>query len=168
MLNRLTYDYTSDYYRLGGLLYFFIFKTFPNYVKREKNLTEIVIKQNEVKNISSSCIDFINKLIITNYKKRIGFNDVNELKNHHWFKNFNWAEFVNKKMKSPFTKQVQKDLGLCKKPYNFTGIKTIFFNRNILHNVTLKNIFLNFDKTNGAIVSSILKSFKHKTRELNS
>ena len=46
MVNLKTYDYNSDYYRLGSMIYFIIFKNYPNYIMRDKNITNIVIRHN--------------------------------------------------------------------------------------------------------------------------
>ena len=125
MINHSRYDYNSDYYRLGGMIYYIIFKKFANYIKTKSNLTNIVINPVEIKNYSFSCIDFMNKLLINNYKKRIGFNNIDELKNHDFFKNFNWKDFINKKMISPFDQIPIKNIGLCKIKYNLSK-KNIF------------------------------------------
>ena len=61
--NKLLYDYNSDYYRLGVIIYYLIFKKNINIIKNERNLTDIIIDSNNIKNYSSSCIDFLNKLI---------------------------------------------------------------------------------------------------------
>ena len=145
MINLSTYDYNSDYYRLGGMIYYIIFKKFPNYIKFETNLKDIIINPHEIKNYSFSCIDFINKLLINNYTKRIGFNNIDELKRHNFFKNFNWKDFINKKMKSPFRFIPIKNIGMCEKKYNFS--KKIIMNI-ILNNHTLRNIFFNYDYVN--------------------
>ena len=81
------YDYNSDYYRLGSVIFYLIFKTYPYKVKLENNFTEVAINYT-VKNYSENCIDFLNKLIISEPRKRIGFKVINELKNHSWFKGF--------------------------------------------------------------------------------
>ena len=39
MLNRSEYDYNSDYYRLGSILYYLIFKEYPNIIKSNNNIT---------------------------------------------------------------------------------------------------------------------------------
>ena len=106
MINHSIYDYNSDYYRLGSMIYYIIFKNYPNHIRIEKNITNIVIN-NENKNYSASCIDFINKLIVTDYKKRIGFKNINELINHDFFSNLNWSQLINKKMKSPFINGIE-------------------------------------------------------------
>lgn len=102
MLNFSNYDYNSDYYRLGSIIYFLIFKTYPLITKREKNITDIVIDHNLIKNYSENCIDFMNKLIKTDIKKRIGYFDINELKNHPWFSTFNWEKLKRRQINSPF------------------------------------------------------------------
>ena len=146
MINHFRYDYNSDYYRLGGMIYYIIFKNYPNNIINERNLTDIIINPYEIKNYSFSCIDFINKLIVTNYTKRIGFNNIEELKKHDFFKNFNWKDFMNKKMKSPFPNIPIKNIGLCEKKYDFS--KKIFINKTIFNNNTLRNIFINYDYVN--------------------
>ena len=157
MINNSIYDYNSDYYRLGSMIYYIIFRQYPNYIRKEKNITNIVIN-NENINYSESCIDFINKLIITDYKKRIGFDNINELINHKFFRNFSWNQLINKQMKSPFNNGIIRDLGLCRVLYNFT--KRIFINRNLLKNNTFKNIFINYDKINLEIRDIIFISYK--------
>ena len=156
MINHLIYDYNSDYYRLGGMLYFIIFGTFPNILRKNKNLTEIQINLNENNNYSFSCIDFINKLIIADYKKRIGFHDIDELKNHEFFNNFNWNSFINKRIKSPFSHMTPKNPKKCENIYNFT--KREFLSNNILKNETLRNIFINYDRINDEIAKIIFNS----------
>ena len=76
------YDYNSDYYRLGSVIFYLIFKTYPYKVKLENNFTEVAINYT-VKNYSENCIDFLNKLIISEPRKRIGFKVINELKIIH-------------------------------------------------------------------------------------
>jgi serine/threonine protein kinase len=95
------YDYNSDYYRLGSVIFYLIFKIYPYKVKLENNVTEVTINYT-VKNYSQNCIDFLNKLLISEPKKRIGFKDINELKNHSWFNGYNWNDLEKKKLKSPF------------------------------------------------------------------
>ena len=101
ILNHLIYDYNSDYYRIGTILYYLIFKQYANDVKNHNNISQITINYKNVKNYSSSCIDFLNKLMIANYKKRIGYKSINELKNHYWFNGFDWKNFEKKKNEIP-------------------------------------------------------------------
>ena len=101
MLNNFEYDYNSDYYRLGSIIYYLIFKKYPFTVKKNSKITDIFIDHKNT-DYSFSCIDFLNKLLISDYKKRIGFNNIKELLHHDWFKGLNWEELQEKKIKSPF------------------------------------------------------------------
>ena len=113
MLNHDSYDYNSDYYRIGIIIYYLIFKKYVNFVKKENKTNEIFLENKNLSNYTFSCLDFLNKLLITDYQKRIGFRSINELKNHSWFKGFNWSNFEIKKIKSPFkffTKKKKKKI----------------------------------------------------------
>ena len=163
MANRKTYDYNSDYYRLGSMLYYIMFKSYPNYIMRDTNITQVVINHNETKEYSMECIDFVNSLIVTEYKNRIGFKTFNELESHPFFKNLNWSDFIHKKMKSPFidANETKRDLGLCMTPYNLT--KKIFFNNKLIKNDTLRNIFINYNSVNEEITEKIFNKFNLNT-----
>jgi serine/threonine protein kinase len=102
MLNFKTFDYNSDYYRLGSVIYYLIFKTYPYLLKKRNNIKNIKINYKNIKNYSKSCIDFLNKLIISDPRKRIGFKDINELKSHSWFIGYDWNNLEKKKLDSPF------------------------------------------------------------------
>ena len=163
MVNLKTYDYNSDYYRLGSMIYFIIFKNYPNYIRRDKNITNIFVRHNETKEYSAECIDFLNRLIVTEKQNRIGFNNINELVNHPFFKNFNWNDLIHKKMKSPFidANETKRNLGLCAKPFNFT--KRIFFTPELLKIDRVRNIFINFDNVNNEITNNIYNKFNLNT-----
>jgi serine/threonine protein kinase len=97
MLKFQKFDYNSDYYRLGSIIFYLIFKKYPNDVKVQKKITNIKVNYKKVKNYSKKCIDFLNKLIISDPKKRIGFKDINELKNHSWLIEYDWDNIKKKK-----------------------------------------------------------------------
>ena len=152
------YDYNSDYYRIGVIIYYLIFKKYVNNVKKEKKIKTIQINPNTVKNFSSSCIDFLNKLIIHDYKKRIGFKSINELKEHKWFKGFNWKQLENKTMKSPF-KFISNKNRKCKKDYKKS---------NDTKKINYNNIFLSkYDYFNRDIVNKILQSRNSTIKKSN-
>lgn len=156
------YDYNCDYYRLGGsILYYLIFKKYFNEVKKEKNITEIIINYNTT-HYSEYCIDFLNKLVITNYSKRIGYSSICELKNHSWFKGFNWDNLSNRKIKSPliFRKNTFNQ-SICSK-FDF-GINDIIYYKKkieVKNFKNYKNLLINYDYTNKRFVLNILKKLK--------
>ena len=90
ILNGSEFDYNSDYYRIGTILYYLIFKNYVNDIKKKNNIKELKIDYKNITNYTSYCFDFINKLIVSDYKKRIGFKNIKELKEHEWF---NYKDF---------------------------------------------------------------------------
>ena len=155
VLNHSIYDYNSEYYRIGTILYYLIFKQYANDVKNHNNISQIAINYKNVKNYSSSCIDFLNKLMISNYKKRIGYKSINELKNHYWFDGFDWKNFEKKKMKSP--------LKFMKKKFKFKYCKKFVQKKihiNFEKNKIYSKLLYNFDYVNKKIIISIFKAYK--------
>ena len=152
--NFLIYDYNSDYYRLGGsILFYIIFKKYLNIIKIENNVNEIIIDKN-ISNFTPSCIDFINKLIINDYKKRIGFKNIYELKNHSWFKNFDWQKLLNKTMKSP--------LNFTKYNFNQSSCTKFLFSekdkmlyKNKTNKKLFQNLIDNYDYVNYQLINHI-------------
>ena len=110
ILNRSIFDYNSDYYRLGSIIYYLIFKKYPYVIKQKYNISDIFINPKLIKNYSYFCVDFLNKLLISDYKKRIGYKNINELKNHLWFRGFDWIKLERKQMLSPFFYYFKKDV----------------------------------------------------------
>ena len=155
------YDYNSDYYRLGSVIFYLIFKTYPYIVKLEKNITDIIINENEIKNYSPNCINFLNKLIISDPKKRIGFNDINELKNHSWFKGFDWNKLEKKQIVSPFNLiENEFDQSLCIKVDIISDEYLMRYKSNskkILYKLLIKK----FDYVNTIILNNILNIYKN-------
>ena len=147
ILNHLNYDYNSDYYRLGSILYYLIFKKYANQVKKEYNINEIFINKT-LNNYSTSCIDFINKLLISDNSERIGFKNIKELKQHSWFEGFDWKNFENKRIISPF-KFFSKKKVFCRK---FNNDKNILLN---------SSTFEYYEYVNKKIIISILNDLKN-------
>ena len=155
------YDYNSDYYRLGSVIFYLIFKTYPYIVKLEKNVTDIMINYKEIQNYSLNCIDFLNKLIISDPKKRIGFNDINELKNHSWFKGFDWNKLEKKQIDSPFNLiENEFDQSLCIKVDIISDEYLMRYKSN--SKKTLYKVLINqFDYVNTIILNDILNIYRN-------
>ena len=147
ILNHSIYDYNSDYYRIGVIIFYLIFKKNINNLKKKYNINEIKIDYNKINNYSSSCIDFLNKLIITDYKKRIGFKSIYELKSHSWFEGFNWKKFEKKKIKSP--------LKFIKNKFKYY-LNDKLNNSNIYKKIKYQYIIKNYDFINEKIIFKIL------------
>jgi serine/threonine protein kinase len=142
-----SYDYNSDYYRIGVIIYYLIFKKYINKIKDEISIDKVYIDHEVIKNYSLNCLDFLNKLIVSDYKKRIGFKSINELKEHVWFKGFNWSELEKKKMKSPLN-YIKNTKTYC------NGFKI----KRKRKNKRLKK----YDFVNKIIINKIFKAFKEE------
>ena len=154
------YDYNSDYYRLGSIIYYLIFKTYPYIVKLQNNITNISVSNNDTKNYSEHCLDFLNKLIISEPKKRIGFKDINELKNHSWFAGYDWNNLEKKKLDSPF-KLIKNEIDqvLCIKIPTFD--KYLIRYKSNSKTVMYKLLIKQFEYTNSNILNQILRANKN-------
>ena len=149
------YDYNSDYYRLGSIIFYLIFKTYPYIKKLEKNSTEVTINY-RVKNYSQNCIDFLNQLIISDPIKRIGFKDINELKNHSWFEGFDWNKFIKKRMVSPFNlTENDFDQSLCIKVDIISDEYLMRYKSNIKKSL-YKQLIKQFDYVNTIFINELL------------
>ena len=149
------YDYNSDYYRLGSVIFYLIFKTYPYILKLENNLKEITIN-NTITNYSKNCIDFLNKLIISEPKKRIGFKDIKELKNHSWFEGFDWNKFEKKQIDSPFNlTENDFDQSLCIKVDIISDEYLMRYKSNFKKTL-YRQLIQKFDYVNIIIIKKIL------------
>ena len=73
----------------------------------DKNELKNMILNDEIKfgekNISDDLKDFVEKLLKKNWEERLGKDgDINEIKNHGFFKGFNFDELLKQKLESPF------------------------------------------------------------------
>ena len=160
ILNNSEYDYNSDYYRLGSVIHYLIFKKYPFMIKKENNITDIFIDSKYIKNYTNSCIDFLNKLLISDYKKRIGFKNIKELTSHHWFEGFNWTKLEKRMINSPFEFLINEfNESLCTKfiiPIKYITKYNIKTKR-----IIYKKLIKNFDFTNILIIKKILEYNKY-------
>ena len=151
MLSKKIYYYNSDYYRLGSLIYYLMFKKYPNIIKKENKIKHIKIDYKKIRNYSSTSIDFLNKLILTNPKQRIGYEDINEMKNHFWFNDIDWNNLEKKQIKSPF--HFEKNSNNSSKCSEFKlSKKLIQTYRKTSKTTIFKELINNFDYTNKSIL----------------
>ena len=105
----LQHTISVDYFALGVIAFEFMFGKRPYLGNSRKEIKEkIMAKQVRIKfdecpkNWSIYAVDFINKLLMRKPKKRLCYNGTKEVKNHPWFKKFNWKELYMGKLNSPF------------------------------------------------------------------
>ena len=106
----LNHSFSVDFFALGVIMYEFM-NGYRPYMGRNRNeIKEAILsrqarihrKQLFENGYTFESGDLINKLLHRKPDKRLGLNGIKEIKEHSWFKNINWEELHNKKMKSPF------------------------------------------------------------------
>ena len=98
-----------DYYAMGVMIYEFMMGKRPYLGKTRKEIRDAILaKQVQLKKDdipqgwSLEAADLVNKLIQRKPTNRLGFNGPNEIKNHVWFRGFDWQELYNKQIPAPF------------------------------------------------------------------
>ena len=151
-LNGGFYSKIVDYYGMGVIGYELMFGYRPykgkdrNEIKENMNKYQIKI-ENAPLLWSIDSVKFINGLLIKKQEKRLGYKSINEIKNHSWFKKFDWSGLYNKILNAPFIPpQGEKNFN---PKYNNYDEKVNITNKEINeNNINYKNnnkIFIEFD-----------------------
>jgi len=104
------HSFPVDFFAIGIMGYEFMFGQRPYVGKSRKEIKHLILKKQakidedeKPDDWSLESIDFINKCMKRKESRRLGYNNgVSELKNHSWFKDFDWDNLYNKKMSAPF------------------------------------------------------------------
>ena len=142
----------QDFYSLGIILYEFMKGVRPYLTVNRleiafilKNYNQFQLKRHEIPEEWEGGIegaDFINRLIIKDPVKRLGFKGISELKNHCWFRGFNWDELYNLKMKSPIDVEIKKNDKVDN--FDFIDAETIKLFKKIINSKEYKVAFKDF------------------------
>lgn len=99
-----------DYFALGVCVHEMMLKKRPwpgddreTYMQNIKAGQYSLKKADTLETWGHEASDFVNKLIKRKTKERLGLNGSIEIKNHIWFREFEWRQLIHKKMKPPFT-----------------------------------------------------------------
>ena len=98
-----------DYFALGVMGYEFMMGIRPYLGTNRKEIKEKVMAKQAIihrkdikKGWGIEAADFINRMLQRKPGKRLGAHGITEVKNHIWFKNYNWNDLYNKKLIAPF------------------------------------------------------------------
>ena len=110
VLLAINHSFPVDFFAIGIMGYEFIYGERPYLGKTRKEIKQQVLrKQAKIDpddipdGWGPESIDFINSCLKRKDSKRLGFTGgVNDLKNHIWFKDFDWDALYNKTLRAPF------------------------------------------------------------------
>ena len=104
------HDFAVDYFALGVIVYELMMGERPYQGKNRKEIKEqmfsieIKLDNDDLPDdwVDENIIDFINKLLVRKKKKRLGYKDGLEVKNHPYFNDILWSQLENMTFESPF------------------------------------------------------------------
>ena len=177
ILQRKGYNNAVDWWSLGCLMYEMLFgKPLFNFQNANIDIKEYKKPIKLLNCFSEEAKDLISKLIEIDPKKRIGSgpNGFEDLKKHEYFKNINWDDLENKKVKAPIELNVSDPTDLKYFDKIFTEESNITKEVDELNNTakTIDNYvnFSYFDPSNnsfkdkGQIINDIEKKKKKKKK----
>ena len=159
------HSFPADFFAIGVMGYEFMYGERPYIGKSRKEIRNLVFKKQVKINFEEipegwtyESVDFINKCLKRKLNKRLGYNNgVQELKNHSWFKYFNWDKLYNKKMQAPFIpkKGVNFDKKYCEAIEKENDATRERYQKYRCCN-KFKNIFVNYTFINYELIPGIL------------
>jgi hypothetical protein len=122
---------SADWWNLGIIIFEMIYNVPPFYSDDDYRIKEMITKKElkfpENPKISESLKDLIKKLLKKNYKERLGYqNGFEEIRKHEFFKDFNFKDLLEKKIKAPYRPTIGNILDDNKKfekVYTFEDLK---------------------------------------------
>ena len=102
------HSYVVDFFAIGIMGYEFMFGQRPYLGRNRKEIKHLVLKkqakiEEKPDDWSDESVDFINKCLKRKDTKRLGYiGGAKELKEHEWFKNFEWDNLLKKTLCPPF------------------------------------------------------------------
>ena len=131
------YDRMCDFWSFGIIMFEMICGYKPFDINEKK---KVIIDYNNliisfIDDIKDSSKNLIKKLLVVNPKERIGFNSIDDIKNHDFFKNVDFNKVLSKEEIPPFIPQIDNDLDLKYFDTKFTDMELQSFeNGDFLNN----------------------------------
>jgi len=107
------YDKTCDWFSFGVVIFELFCGYHPFRAKNKKIDPTIYLRKTYIPDkVGKNAKDLIEKLFVTDPKKRLGFNSADEVKNHPFFKDIDFNKVLNKEYKPPFVPKLDSDTDL--------------------------------------------------------
>ena len=110
------HSYPCDFFALGVIGYEFMNGYRPYLGRSRKEIKELIIsKQAKIKKEELPkgwgilAAEFINALLQRKPNKRLGYKNIEEIKQHPWMKDLNWELLAKKELKAPFLPYTDKE-----------------------------------------------------------
>ena len=141
-----------DYFAVGVMGYEFMKGYRPYLGKSRKEIKEkiiakqVKISQNDLEpGWGIEAAECINKMLQRKPSKRLGLHGAKEVKEHKWFKNYNWKDLYHKRLDSPFIPNGEDnfDFKYCNAVIN-PGVNTKERYEEILNSESYKTKFIDY------------------------
>lgn len=114
VFRRQPYNKSVDWWGLGVMVYQLLYYGYPFYAEKPevlaKSIKNDILKFPEDPNksmpISEECKDFMRRCMTKDQKKRIGYNDDEELLRHPWFDDIDINQIENFSMQAPIIPEI--------------------------------------------------------------
>ena len=107
------YDKTCDWFSFGVVLFEMFCGYHPFKSKGQKIDPKIYLRKTFIPDkVGKTARDLIEKLFVSNPKKRLGYNSSDEVKNHPFFKGIDFNKVLRKEYKPPFIPKLKDDTDL--------------------------------------------------------
>ena len=159
-INNKPHDFSTDYFALGFIVYGLMMRERLYQGNNRKEIREqmlnleIKLDKDDLPDDwkDENVIDFINKLLIRKKKKRLGYKNDIEVKNHPWFNDVIFSEIENMTLNSPFVfdKEDNFDDSYAQMQENdsiYEGNKELFI-LEVNDSMTFKDFYFNIEDLN--------------------
>ena len=177
VMNAQNHTIAVDYFALGVIGYELMMRKRPYLGKNRKEIKEkimshqVQVKKNMVpQGWSVESADFINRLLQRKPANRLGLRGPTEVKEHPWFKGYDWKNLYLGKLKAPFLpkKGDNFDFHYCNAPEKM-GLETEERYRLIKGGQKYKEGFLNFHYFNryGSLINNSINKINNNVNNNN-
>ena len=117
------YDKTCDWFSFGVVLFEMFCGYHPFKSKGQRIDPKIYLRKTYIPDkVGKTARDLIEKLFVSNPKKRLGYNSADEVKKHPFFNGVDFDKVLNKEYKPPFIPKLKDDTDLRYFDENFTQL----------------------------------------------